>query len=538
LPGQLSGSDPEGQPITFRVTSERHGHVTSLTSDGLFTFEPEADFYGTANFEFAVTDNQGSVAKAMVSIAVENVNDPPRLVPVPDLTNSPETEILEYQLTVIDPDADEHIFSISQYDPRIVEASVDAQTGRVLFKALQIGITDVEVSVTDAEYTDTAEFVFSAEDANKGRVLRYAELAAGAVVLRNQTDRSVDFVLEHNGFPVFEDVTSMAEYVKAMPNEFDDEDFGRKLWRFLRDSVYHDVPFNAKRVLYDPWITLNSLGWALCGHIAGSFVIIAEAAGYEARVWGLNGHVVPEIKVDGEWRMYDPDLAVYYKTADGRIAGVEELAATPTLITDPIDPIFTGSWYQFPYSEMIAGFYSTTFNNYDGVDTFLPAHETPSARIVLPPHATLTYPGHWTDTPTGYDGTVPYGIRAFRQALIELAAGWTGDIQLPWMAWEMSGEGQVAIDEDIFAVGSPELTQRLRDTDLPVTSMQIYSNSGIRIVLFINAVRFEIRPQTIVNIRGLNVWGIDLGATSLTATAAGGAPLESWLRKPLPTASR
>ena len=63
--------------------------------------------------------------------------------------------------------------------------------------------------------------------------------------------------------------------------------FDRKLWRFVRDSVYHDVPLDARQWLYNPWVTLNSHGWGYCGHVAGTFVEIARAAGYEARVWGL-----------------------------------------------------------------------------------------------------------------------------------------------------------------------------------------------------------------------------------------------------------
>jgi len=535
LTGQLTGSDPEGEALTFALVSANRGRVTSLSSDGVFNFEPEADFYGTASFVFSVKDDQGLVAHATVSIAIENVNDPPRLSAIPDLTNSPETEVLQYQLTVVDPDPDEHSFSIAAADPAIVQASIDEQQGSALLKALRLGSTNIEVTVSDGEYSDTTEFSFSAEEPTKGRVLRYADTATGAVGLRNTTDHPIDFVLEHNGFPVFEDVESMAAYVRAMPREFEGEPFERKLWRFLRDSVYHDVPLNANRVHYDPWVTLNSLGWGFCGHVAGAYVVIAEAAGYEARVWGLDGHVVPEIKIDGQWSMYDPDIAVYYKTADGRIAGVEELAANPTLITAPIDPIFAGSWYQWPYSRTLADWYSTTSNNYNAFNVFLPAHETPSARIVLPPGATLTYPGRWTEAPIGADGIIPYDVRAYRQALIEIGPGWTGEIRLPWMAWEVTGAGQIGIDNEVFTVGSPELTERLRTTQLPITSMQIYASSDLRIIMFVNAVRFDIQPRTTVRIRGLDVWGIDVSGTSVDQDFGGGVSIDDSLMKPLPT---
>jgi hypothetical protein len=536
--GQLTGRDPEGEPLSFEVVSAQHGTVAALSSDGAFVFEPVPDFFGKASFVFSAIDHRGQRAKATVTILVENVNDPPRLRAVPALTNSPETEVLEYQLTVIDPDPDEHSFSIVADDPWIVDASVDARQGKMLLKALRLGTTHVEVAVADAEYVDRTVFTFSADEVTKGRVLRYAEATTGAVVLRNKTNEPVDFLLEHNGFPVFEDVESMAAYVEAMPSQFSGEDFARKLWRFLRDSVYHDVPLNNNRVLYDPWVTVNSLGWGFCGHVAGAYVLIARAAGHEARVWALDGHVVPEINVDGQWQMYDPDLAVYYKTADNRIAGVEELAANPTLITAPIDPIFAGSGYQYAYRQTIADIYSSTHNNVPNATVFFPSHDTPSARIVLAPGATLTYPGQWTEPPTGVDGTTPYDVRAYRQALIEVGAGWTGEIQLPWMPWEISGTGQVGIDNDIFSVGSPELAQRLRESQLPVTSIHVYSNNEIRVVMFVNVVRFAIEARTTVALRGLDVWGIDVSASALDELVGSGAPIHDWLLKPLPTTLR
>ncbi|MGE3600168.1 MAG: hypothetical protein AB7N70_31965 [Dehalococcoidia bacterium] len=91
---------------------------------------------------------------------------------------------------------------------------------------------------------------------------------------------------------------------------------------------------------------------------------MARAAGYEARVWGLSGHVVPEILVDGRWQMFDPDLAVYYKDESGAVAGVEDIVSRPDLITQPQSPIFAGSNYVFPYSTTVRDIYATTADNF------------------------------------------------------------------------------------------------------------------------------------------------------------------------------
>ncbi len=83
-----------------------------------------------------------------------------------------------------------------------------------------------------------------------------------------------------------------------MPERYLGEPFQRKLWRFVHENAYHDVPINAQRWWYDYWPTLNSLGFGFCGHLAAVYVEVARAAGYDARIWGLYGHVVPEIFAD------------------------------------------------------------------------------------------------------------------------------------------------------------------------------------------------------------------------------------------------
>jgi len=36
--------------------------------------------------------------------------------------------------------------------------------------------------------------------------------------------------------------------------------------------------------------------------LGGSFYQIMTLSGYEARVWSLEGHVVPEVKINGRWK--------------------------------------------------------------------------------------------------------------------------------------------------------------------------------------------------------------------------------------------
>ena len=74
----LTGSDPEGQPLTYTVTSEpTHGTLSGTAPD--LTYTPDANYNGPDSFEFTVSDGVHTSAPATVTIDVTPVNDLPRL---------------------------------------------------------------------------------------------------------------------------------------------------------------------------------------------------------------------------------------------------------------------------------------------------------------------------------------------------------------------------------------------------------------------------------------------------------------------------
>ena len=79
----LTGSDPEGAPLTFTiVTAPSNGTLSGSGANQTFT--PGADFNGNASFTFRVNDGQLDSAPATVNIALQPVNDPPSFVTGPD----------------------------------------------------------------------------------------------------------------------------------------------------------------------------------------------------------------------------------------------------------------------------------------------------------------------------------------------------------------------------------------------------------------------------------------------------------------------
>ena len=163
----------------------------------------------------------------------------------------------------------------------------------------------------------------------------------------------------HNGHLAFSNLQQILDAVRAQPDEVSDampiEPFERKLWRFVRDNTYHAAPVNGEQWTNAAWPAINSFGWAFCANVSAALVQIARAAGYESRIWELNGHVVPELLIDSAWEMFDPDIAIYYHRRDRRIAGVQDLAADAALISGPTAPIFSASENDWGYGSTVAG---------------------------------------------------------------------------------------------------------------------------------------------------------------------------------------
>lgn len=70
-------SDPDGDPMTAALnTLAAHGSV-SVNANGVFTYTPAANFYGSDSFSYTVGDGSGSVSVGVVNITVIDVAEPP-----------------------------------------------------------------------------------------------------------------------------------------------------------------------------------------------------------------------------------------------------------------------------------------------------------------------------------------------------------------------------------------------------------------------------------------------------------------------------
>lgn len=97
-------TDAEGDPLTYRLSSDPTEGALAFNPDGTFTFEPPADFVGQAVFGYVANDGSVDSAEGTVTIEVVQVNDAPV---ADDLDFSlDEDDPLDGRLTASDVDAD------------------------------------------------------------------------------------------------------------------------------------------------------------------------------------------------------------------------------------------------------------------------------------------------------------------------------------------------------------------------------------------------------------------------------------------------
>lgn len=273
--------------------------------------------------------------------------------------------------------------------------------------------------------------------------------------IKNPNDESARVVLNVAGY-LFKDRTALLAAIRQMPDLLPGESDYMKAWRLISARHYHADPIIAGTKTHDPFLALNSIGYGYCDDVAAALAIIWQWLGYESRVWVLQGHVVPEVKVDGVWHMLDPDYGIYYLDNAGAVASVDTLSQNPSLISQPVNPIWEPDFDG--YATWLAAIYDgrEADDNYF-VDT--PVIEEHPAVIDMPAGASLEFPFRFEMPVLSYYGTAAPLIGA---AQLNLEAGSQGELKLPLVVIDVSGNGSVEVDGQVYEVGTPALNRYLR----------------------------------------------------------------------------
>jgi hypothetical protein len=106
----LTGSDPDGDPITFSVIDQpMYGSLSGTAPD--LTYIPSSNYYGTDSFTFKVNDGIADSEPATVSITIDPVNDSP--IANAQSVDTNENTAVGITLTGSDVDGDELIFVVA-----------------------------------------------------------------------------------------------------------------------------------------------------------------------------------------------------------------------------------------------------------------------------------------------------------------------------------------------------------------------------------------------------------------------------------------
>ncbi len=157
-------SDIDGDSLTFAQTSGPSDGSLTFNSDGSFTYTPNPNFNGTDSFDYQVTDANGAVSTATVTITVDPVNDDPILVtPIGDQSNV-DSETISLDISGLFSDVEGHALTFAATGlPTGLTIDVSGNiSGTIDSSASASGPFTVLVTVTDGNggvVTDTFSWV-------------------------------------------------------------------------------------------------------------------------------------------------------------------------------------------------------------------------------------------------------------------------------------------------------------------------------------------------------------------------------------------
>jgi hypothetical protein len=244
------------------------------------------------------------------------------------------------------------------------------------------------------------------------------------VRILNSGSTPVSFQMNLND-SLFSSQNDLINAIVSAKDDYENEPVQRKVWRFVRDNRYHWDPLTGNLWNHDPTLFFNSIGFGFCDDAASLFYHSMTALGFTARVWGLGGHVVPEVSIDGHWEMYDPDLEVYYYNTSGNVVSVEDLEQDSGLITNPINPVNNNV---LPYSSRFADIYATLNDNQVAPWYYTNPVQNYLLQFQVPPFGAFEFPGIFASPLSNlYSNSTP----KYTNARLIIPNGSPFDVEIP-----------------------------------------------------------------------------------------------------------
>ncbi len=336
------------------------------------------------------------------------------------------------------------------------------------------------------------------------------------LVIENSSNSLAKFSLniDRQSINNFDDICSI---ICNMSDEFPNEQIERKAWRFVIERFEYNIPLSFQKWAQTPLVALNSIGCGYSGDHALLLFNIWRQLGFEARIWQLNGHDVPEVKINGKWQMYDSTYEIYFLNNQNEIAGVRELIENPKLITDPIlnrIPIVPNDLrriYNFAYrhSDNLVDIYSSTEDN-------IKSSWIKSDKIVneiyfqLPPKATLSMP-----ITNSHPIVIAneHGLeKRFDDCLkIKLSQPWAGEISMPIYLSNINGNAELLLNGRELNIENERIDLYPEENTSFPQHIEIKEMNGpLELFYLFNAGKMTFDTITVIDLIGENIDSLEL----------------------------
>lgn len=153
-------SDPEGEDLTYSITSDSSLFSSDISADGVLTLTLVANAFDTVELTVTATDPEGATASTSFILEVANVNDAPTIISRISAIYSNEDvdpDSMDLSNYFSDPDGDSLSYSVSE--SALYEASIS--DGVLSFNLTSNAYDTVTVTVIATDASDSVSTTFT-----------------------------------------------------------------------------------------------------------------------------------------------------------------------------------------------------------------------------------------------------------------------------------------------------------------------------------------------------------------------------------------
>lgn len=194
----------------------------------------------------------------------------------------------------------------------------------------------------------------------------------------------------NNAFPL--EMENIIDEIEEIASE-NKEEIHVQAWKYISENTFKTKPYTQEHNWqHEPILYLNSIGGGYCDDRSTVLAGIWNNWYDSTRVIVLEGHVVPEVKVNEKWEMYDPDYKVAYMNKENEVMSVKEIEEKAKIIKNPDSAILTEDpalKVTNPYTEYLYAIYKQKNVKHDATEWHMAYENNFNDTFVLPAKSKL-----------------------------------------------------------------------------------------------------------------------------------------------------